>query len=187
MSLKHCFIIACVCFIHIAFASPPDNPSKHSGTKQKTITAVDFTLKDTLGNSVSLHNYLGKFVVISMGAGWCGSCMAEVDATKKLQNHFADRNDIVWLFINFDKDQGSWANTRRIEKLKGEHLWGRLAKEDLKKLFNFNQLPYYIWIDKEGNVVKKDAPRPSDELVRISLSYYLKQGEKKLQNASSEQ
>ena len=170
MTLKQCLLIITVWFsIMINRVSAHGNKPGNGSTENP----IDFTLTDTSGKIVSLHDFTGKFVIISMSAGWCKPCLAEVEPTKDLQQNLNDTN-IVWLFVNFDKNAEDWAETRRLENIKGVHLWGKPESTNLKSLFDFNSLPYYIWINKDGTLAQKDCPRPSSRSARGNLNLYLK-------------
>ena len=121
---------------------------------------IEFTLNDSAGRPVSLSQYRGKFVIICMMANWCKPCLSEIVPTRALQQDFLGRN-IVWIFISFDREKGDWDESRKVDNLKGVHLWGKPKSEELKKTFNFNSLPYYTWIDPNGLIAVEDAPRPS--------------------------
>ncbi len=133
---------------------------------------VDFTLQDSANHTVSLSQFKGKFVVICMEANWCGPCMQELAPTKEMQADLLGQN-IVWVFISFDRDKESWDEARKENNLKGIQLWGKPKSEDLKKTFRFDSLPYYIWVDKDGSIVEDDAPRPSAHSAKKQLKLYL--------------
>ena len=134
---------------------------------------VDFSLQDSANKTITLSQFRGKFVVICMEASWCKPCMKEVEATKEMQKDFLGQ-DVVWIFISFDRDRESWDNARKTNNLGGIQLWGKPRAEDLKKTFNFDSLPYYIWVDKDGTVAVDDAPRPSVRNAKKQLKMYLK-------------
>ncbi len=135
-------------------------------------TPVDFTLMDSANKPVTLSQFRGKFVVLCMEANWCRPCLGEVDPTKTLQADLLGQN-IVWIFISFDRDRESWDDARHANNFKGIQVWGKPKSEDLKKTFSFDSLPYYIWVDKNGVVVVDDAPRPSSRSALKQLRLYL--------------
>jgi len=134
--------------------------------------APDFTLQDSANHTVTLSQFKGKFVVICMEANWCRPCLEELKATKEMQANLLGQN-IVWVFISFDRDKESWDEARRENNIKGIQLWGKPKSEDLKKTFRFDSLPYFIWIDKDGTIAMDDAPRPSVRNTIKQLRVYL--------------
>ena len=134
--------------------------------------SVDFTLQDTGNHTVTLSQFKGKFVVLVMEANWCRPCLEEIRATKEMQANLLGQN-IVWVFISFDRDKKSWEEAMKENNLKGIQLWGKPKSEDLKKTFRFDSLPYYIWVDKDGTIALEDAPRPSMHSAIKQLRVYL--------------
>ena len=135
-------------------------------------TPIDFTLMDSANKPVTLSQFRGKFVVIAMEANWCRPCMGEVEATKTLQADLLGQN-IVWIFVSFDRDKESWDDARHANNFKGIQVWGKPKSEDLKKIFSFDSLPYYVWVDRNGVIVVDDAPRPSSRSTIKQLRMYL--------------
>ena len=58
-----------------------------SGTPQ----ASGFTLESTNGNSVSLSDFKGKFVLLNFWATWCAPCRKEMPSMSKLHNKLNNR------------------------------------------------------------------------------------------------
>ncbi len=135
-------------------------------------TPVEFSLQDSANNTVTLSQFRGKFVVISMEANWCRPCLGEIGAMKELQANMLGQN-IVWIFVSFDRDKESWDEARKSNNFKGIQVWGKPKSEELKKTFNFDSLPYYVWIDRNGVIVVEDAPRPSVRSTIKQLKLYL--------------
>ena len=68
----------------------------------KGAPAYNFSLKDTKDQTVSMSDFKGKVVVMDIWAMWCAPCLAEKPFFQKVEEHFKDRNDIVFIGISHD-------------------------------------------------------------------------------------
>jgi peroxiredoxin len=66
--------------------------------------AVDYKLPDLNGNSQTLDQYLGKWIVINYWATWCATCLKELPELVALHEKHKG-GDIVVLGINFESIQ----------------------------------------------------------------------------------
>lgn len=101
-------------FISIATCYSENEPSISIGTE-----APDFSVADTLGNTISLHKYKGKYVLMEFWASWCGDCRKEIPAMKAFYQDLYKKYDgkIVFLGISFDHNAVQWKNLLRKEKM----------------------------------------------------------------------
>ena len=135
--------------------------------------AVDFKLKDINGKMVSLSDFRGKFVVIDFWASWCIPCKAEMPAEEKLINSFSGNDKVVFLFISFDQEESKWKNAAKKYEDDGTQLIAGDKNEELKAMFNMDEIPHFSWVNSKGVIVKKDAPRPSEFGSKATLKAYL--------------
>jgi len=134
--------------------------------------APDFNAKTIEGKSVRLSDLKGKKVYLDIWATWCGPCIAEIPALKQFEEEFSTR-DIEFVSISIDeaKDIDKWKKFIAKNELTGIQLladgaWG----SDVVTSYNIKGLPRFLLIDKDGNIVSANAPRPSDKKVKELLS-----------------
>ncbi|MCC8173118.1 MAG: TlpA family protein disulfide reductase [Odoribacter sp.] len=136
--------------------------------------AVDFTYPDKDGNMVSLSDFKGKVVLIDAWATWCGPCLGEILHLKKLEEEFHNQ-DVVFLGVSVDeqKNHGKWMKFIEDQQLKGVQVfangWSKIAKD-----YDIKGIPRFMVIDKKGNIVDVNAPRPSTPALKKMLEEELK-------------
>lgn len=126
------------------------------------------------GGTTSLKDLEGKYVYIDVWATWCGPCIAEIPALKKLEEEYAD-NNIQFVSISIDDAMRSgggdpevaktkWRTMIEEENLAGIQLFSdKNWKSDFIQNYKINGIPRFILIDPNGNVVDANAPRPSSK------------------------
>jgi thiol-disulfide isomerase/thioredoxin len=120
----------------------------------------------------------GKKIYIDVWATWCGPCKREFKHQKAMKK-ILDEQDIQQLYISIDKDENDrrWKDAIKFYGLSGMHI--RVNKElsmDLFKRYDRNaetpymNIPWYLLVDENGNIVKEHAESPS-EIVVNGLSF----------------
>lgn len=127
------------------------------------------------GGTTSLSDLKGKYVYIDVWATWCNPCLAEIPALKELEKELGDKMHFVSISIDKKDKHDAWKKMVTEKELKGVQLY---ADNDWKSQFvrdyNINGIPRFILIDPKGNVVKPDAPRPSNPKTKDLLKELLK-------------
>lgn len=131
--------------------------------------AADFTYPDVNGKQVSLSDFKGKVVLIDVWATWCAPCRGEIPHLKKLEEEMKGM-DVVFLGVSVDeaRNKQKWLDFIEQEKLGGIQVfasgWSKITKD-----YKINGIPRFIVIDRKGNVVSFDAPRPSNPALKKML------------------
>lgn len=125
--------------------------------------APDFILKDINGKSYSIKDFRGKVVYLDIWASWCTPCLYEIKKSKKNKEYFKGNKEVVFLYISIDESKEKWNKTINGRNIEGIHLISKNGLEDnIKSKYNTSQLPKYVLINKEGQIVSENATRPSD-------------------------
>ncbi|MEO6948147.1 MAG: TlpA disulfide reductase family protein [Ginsengibacter sp.] len=120
-----------------------------------------------------LENHKGRIVFIDIWATWCLPCIEEIPYSKELQKKYSGKVDFV--FLSFDEDFRKWKNYSILGKESAKNsFWieGNFSSVIAEK-FGIISIPRYIIIDKSGNIVAQDAPRPSDSRLITLLNKYV--------------
>lgn len=131
-----------------------------------------FVLADQEGNPVSLKEFRGKVVYIDFWASWCGPCVRQFPYSKKLHDGFTKKQlkDMVFLYISLDDSEDRWKNAIKKHGLEGVQtlLKGGWNSEGAQH-YRINSIPRYMLMNKKGEIVDTNAPRPSMEGIQEKL------------------
>jgi peroxiredoxin len=119
--------------------------------------APEFSLETPEGTSVSLSSLEGKYVLIDFWASWCAPCRKNNPDLVALYKKYMN-SDFTILGVSLDREKDSWTAAIKKDKL----TWTQVS--DLKywsspvaKLYNVQEIPYSMLIDKEGKILAKST------------------------------
>ncbi len=127
--------------------------------------APDFEYKDINDKVHRLSDFKGNVILIDLWATWCGPCLRQIPAMKKLEEEYHGK-PVVFMGISVDKNEDipKWKDFVVKRELGGVQLHADQGfMSSFPRAFLVNAIPRFIIIDKEGNVANSSAPFPSDE------------------------
>jgi thiol-disulfide isomerase/thioredoxin len=149
----HCALLLFVAFSFTA-AAPQDSgivfiePKKKNGQEKN----FDEVIKE----------FKGKVVYVDFWASWCPPCRGEMPYSKQLHDTFKGNDNVVFLYITFDRTENAWKNGITNMAIEGYHWYpSETQRMDINAKYQVSGIPRYMLIDKTGKVVNTDALRPS--------------------------
>ena len=89
---------------------------QNMGFKPLSSPAIDFTLEDLEGKTISLKNYKGNWVFVVFWATWCGPCKSEMPTIEGLGQEIGSENLKI---IGVATDQGPSSQIKKYIKQQG--------------------------------------------------------------------
>ncbi len=133
-----------------------------------------FAYKSIKGKEVKLEDLKGKLVYIDVWATWCGPCKGELPYLKKLEKEY-HRKPIHFVSISVDNTEQPWRKMVKEKKLGGIQLHAdKNWQSDFVQAYGIKGIPRFILLDKKGNIISADAPRPSSDEIRPLINKWLK-------------
>lgn len=110
--------------------------------------------------------YKGKIIYVDFWGTWCGPCKMQMEYVADIKKQFVGK-DVIFMYFANNSPEESWKNVIRDYSLSGENVVQyRLPDEQqgmLERRFGVNGFPTYLTIDRDGNVVDTNPPRPSQQ------------------------
>lgn len=128
---------------------------------------IDFTLKDVNNEPVSLSDFKGKYVYINFWATWNVDSQAEMalypDFIEKYGQH------VKFISINIDSKKSKFDSYIASHP---KYKWNMLyygGNTNLLDDYEVNNIPSYILVDPDGNILQNPADRPSPNGAYVSI------------------
>lgn len=136
---------------------------------------LDINGRNKMLNEIIQQN-IGQVIYLDFWASWCIPCRQEMKETRKIIEYYKNENKIVYIFISIDELVSNWkeaSKTELLNDLENNYLMKDFNSSKLKDKYKLNTIPRYILINKKGQIVNHNAPRPSEPRLKILLDKLL--------------
>jgi peroxiredoxin len=118
------------------------------------LAAPDFTVRTLRGDTVSLHDYNGKVVLVMFWSSWCSRCREELDFLKTMKVKYPE---LEILALNSESDKQTAADVARIEAaVQSWNLALTVAIDEGLRVWNLyevNALPTSMIVGADGTIL----------------------------------
>jgi peroxiredoxin len=123
---------------------------------QAGIAAPEFEAQTLEGQPFKLSELRGKVVLLDFWATWCGPCVAELPAVKKIYEKYKDDGFTV-VGISFDRDAAAAKKFVSERQLSWPQVWAEKGdKGPLANVYGVGGIPATFLIGADGKVVDRD-------------------------------
>lgn len=118
--------------------------------------ALDLSLPDTNGQTVSLSSFRGKYVLLDFWASWCRPCRMENPNVVKAYNKFNNKNFTI-VGVSLDKEKAPWLDAIKKDGLTWTHIsdlqfWNSVAAQT----YHVSSIPQNFLIDPNGKIIARN-------------------------------
>lgn len=125
-----------------------------------------FALSDRNDKVKSLEDFRGKYVYLNFWASDCIPCLLEMDSLRNLRNKYENEIEFVSIAVDDEKE----IMFKRVSELNYDWTILDYAHDiSLLEKYKIKAYPFYVLIDKEGNILKYPANSPSENVDKLFL------------------
>ena len=113
-----------------------------------------------------LKPYEGKLVYLDVWGTWCSPCKKQMEHASAIKQAMKGK-EVVFLYLANRSPEESWKNIIKEYGLTGEQVvhynLPNKLQDMLEKYLQVKHYPTYLLIDRNGEIVDREPPRPSSE------------------------
>lgn len=131
-------------------------PYRNLAELQPGKPAPDFKLATPEGDSLSLSDLRGKYVLVDFWASWCAPCRQENPNVVKMYERFKGKNFEI-LGVSLDRGKTEWVKAIADDQLAWKHVsdlkyWDSMVTG----LYAIQSIPATLIVDPQGNIVARN-------------------------------
>lgn len=125
--------------------------------KLGTTNAIEFKLKNILGETISLSQFRNKVIVLDFWATWCAPCKASFPYMQQLINSYKQDSNVVFLFIDiWEREEPNKIIEKVSNYLVGNNYKFNVLfdpKGETASSFKIEAIPQKVIINQYGKIV----------------------------------
>ena len=124
--------------------------------------APDFKLASATGDTVHLHDFVGKLVYINFWKTTNGLCLRDLAYAQELMRKFEGKN-ITFVNIALDENEQAWRSLVNVKKLPGVQIRaaGGGLRSGVAKAYAVQEVPTYFLVGEDGTFLNTKPKRLS--------------------------
>ncbi len=117
---------------------------------------LDFSQKNTEGQTVRMADFKGKYVFVDFWASWCGPCRGENPNVLQAYNKYKDKNFTV-IGVSLDDNGDKWKKAIKEDNMP----WSQLSdlkgwKNEVSTYYGIQGIPSSLLVDPQGRIIAKN-------------------------------
>lgn len=147
---------------------------RNASTNTNTVLINNSGSKSTWSKLIAENK--GKVIYVDFWASWCAPCKAEMPASQMLRKHY-DHMAVTFVYLSLDEKRADWKNSATSLKLPEgtSYLVEGDFEAKLARDLKIKSIPRYLLINKSGQIILPDAPRPGESRLKLEIEQLLKQ------------
>jgi len=124
--------------------------------------APDFKLTSATGDTVRLHDFVGKLVYLNFWKSTNGLCLRDLAYAQELMRKFEGKN-ITFINIALDENEGAWRQLVTVKKLPGVQVRipGGGLRSAVAHAYALQEVPTYMLVGEDGTFLNIKPKRLS--------------------------
>ena len=117
--------------------------------------APPFQVPNQVGNTISLADFKGQFVLLDFWASWCKPCREDNPKLVRAYNEVKDRNFEI-VSVSVDKDRKKWLQAIEKDQTHWVHLSNVQGWDEVSTSYGVKAVPQNFLINPEGIIIDKN-------------------------------